>query len=287
MEKIMARDRFKEQVKKNLNIFRTELLPYTFVINAYDTNGDISLKICSEEIHLPHLLGLQEIAPYLKGAPGVKSIEKDKITTARLYSSPMNSKTRKHIIDKNNYFNFSPKILSYNKPIYLYKNKNTTLFDCDYLMVKKVQVNSSQNAYVHVGIKDSLVGNIYVLNSILVTYDTDLNYDIFFKGQPVYTIKKITKTCAAGTEITYLERDKINFEQQKITKSLHKKSVLVTSKLVKNIDRINRKTNRINEISDITDLYRNKDNIDDARLKKLVIETFGLIDHKSNKEKRA
>ena len=76
----MAKDRFKEQVTKNLNIFRFELCPYTFTINAYDLNGDISLIISFEEKHLPHLLGLQEIAPYLKGIPGVKSIEKGKIT---------------------------------------------------------------------------------------------------------------------------------------------------------------------------------------------------------------
>ena len=273
----MARDRFKAQVTENLNIFRKELCPYEFNISAYDINGDISLKICSEEKHLPHLLGLHEIAPFLKGIPGIKNIEKGKITSTRLSSSPATSLTRKHIIDKNIYFNYVPKILSYTKPIYLYQNKNTGLFDSDYLMVKKVQVDSIQNAYVHIGIKYSLLDSLYVLNSVLVTFDTEVGYDIFFRGQPIYTIRKITKTSPSGTEITYMERDEIIIEQEKIVRELQKKSIIVTSKLVKNIDRINRKTNRVNEIGDIIDLYISKDSIQDARLKKIVKETYEML----------
>ena len=185
--------------------------------------------------------------------------------------------TRKHIIDKNNYFCYVPQILSYSKPIYLYKNKNTTLFDSDYLMVKKVQKSNIENAFIHVGMKGTLSNNVFVLNSVLVTFDTDDDYDTFFNGQPEYTIREIIKTSTEGTEITYLERNEINLENKEIIDLIHKKNIRTTSRIVKNIGIIKRKINNINEIEDIIELYKNKDNIQDARLRKIVKETYNMI----------
>lgn len=57
------------------------------------------------------------------------------------------------------------------------------------------------------------LGNIlnrYVLNSVLVTFHGEPHYNIYYDGQPFFTIKKIIKTNIdiTNSEITYLERDK-------------------------------------------------------------------------------
>lgn len=205
------RDRFKEQVENNLIIFRKELCPYEYNIRAKDDKEKIVINILSSKEHLPHLLGLQEIAPYIKGIPGINVIEKGKISKGRLFSSVTNPIKRKHVLEKNKFFCYVPLILSISTPLYIYKNKKTALFDSDFLLVKTLKINDNKTAYIHVGIKGTN-NNEYILNSVLVTYNTEKNYDIFFSGQPFYIIEKITKTNieTINSEITYLQRDSIN-----------------------------------------------------------------------------
>lgn len=278
----MARDKFKECVENNLVIYKNEICPYEFRIDAYNDDEEIIIMIKSKEENLPHLLGLQEIAPYLKGVQGIKAIEKEKISKARLYTSVSNHLKVKQILDKNNYFLYVPALLSYAKPIYLYKNKNTDKFDCDYLMVKKVKIlkkNVEMIAYVHVGIKETDIANTFVLNSVLVTFHGEPDYNIYYNGQPYFTIKKITKTNLdiTNSEITYLERNEINLSIETIAATLTTDTPHVTSKLVKNIERINRKLNTKITIEEINDLYNKKDNIIDPRFKNLIKETYKLL----------
>lgn len=272
------RDRFKEQVEKNLKIFRNELCPYEYNIKATDYKEKISINIYSSEEHLPHLLGIQEIAPYIKGIPGINVIEKGKISKGRLFSSVTNPIKRKHVIEKNKFFCYVPLILSISTPLYIYKNKKTALFDSDFLLVKTLKINDVKSAYIHVGIKGTH-NNDYILNSVLVTYNTEKGYDIYFSGQPFYIIEKITKTNTQtlNGEITYLQRESINIALSQKVDYLKKENVKITSKLVKCMERIDRKTDRKNTIEDIKECYLNIDKIEDARLRNLIKDTYFLL----------
>ncbi|MDY3208821.1 hypothetical protein ACEE21_10305 [Clostridium baratii] len=274
------KDRFKEQVENNLIIFRNELCPYEYNIKASDTKEMISINIYSYEENLPHLLGLQEIAPYIKGIPGINVIEKGKISKGRLFSSVKNPIKRKHVIDKNKFFRYVPLILSISTPLYIYKNKKTALFDSDFLLVKPLKINDTKSAYIHIGIKGTNKNRDYILNSVLVTYNTEDDYDIYFNGQPFYIIEKITKTNiqTLNGEITYLQRDSINISLAEKVDYLKKEKVKITSKLVKCMERIDRKTDRKNTIDDIKKYYLNIDTIEDARMRNLIKDTYFLLE---------
>lgn len=274
------RDRFKEQVEDNLVIFRNELCPYEYNIKASDKKESLSINIYAYEKNLPHLLGLQQIAPYIKGEAGINVIEKGKISKGRLYSGVKNSFKRRHVIDKNQYFRYVPLILSISTPLYLYKNKKTALFDSDYLLVKKLIVKRAKEVYIHVGIKESNEAGIYVLNSVLVTHSDDLDYDIYFSGQPFYIIECITKTHRESllSETTYCERSIIDKALEEKAKYLQKEKAKLTAKIVKHLERIDRKTGSTNTLEDIKTYYEQIHTIKDARLRNLIRYAYKIIE---------